>query len=86
MRESRCIRQENTGNRWNMDAVFRPEIFGFFPVDSCQFPVLSGRSRPEIIGKIQKISGRNTASTKSPEFHGTGRFRAVWFDLGVIIL
>ncbi len=50
MRESRCILQENTGNRWNVDAVFRPEIFGFFPVDSCQFPVLSGRNQAESIG------------------------------------
>jgi hypothetical protein len=32
--------------------LFRPEIVHFFPVDSCQFPMLSGRNRPEIIGKI----------------------------------
>jgi hypothetical protein len=47
---SRGILQENTGNRWNMEAVFRPEIVRFFPVDSCQLPVLSGRNQPEIIG------------------------------------
>jgi hypothetical protein len=34
--------------------------FGFFPVDSYQFPVLSGR---------------NTASTKSPELPEIGRFQ-----------
>jgi hypothetical protein len=28
---------------------------GFFPVDSCQLPVLSGKNRPEIIGKNPKI-------------------------------
>jgi hypothetical protein len=28
--ESRGILQENTGNRWNMEAVFRPEIVRIF--------------------------------------------------------
>jgi hypothetical protein len=32
--------------------------------------------------KIRKFSGRNTASTQSPELPGTGRFRAGLFDLG----
>ncbi len=32
--------------------------------------------------KIRKFSGRSTASTKSPELPGTGRFRAGLFDLG----
>jgi hypothetical protein len=32
--------------------------------------------------KIRKIFGRNTASTKSPELPGTGRFRTGLFDLG----
>jgi hypothetical protein len=45
----------------------------FFPVDSCQLPV------PEIVGKI---SGQNTASTKSSELSGTGSFQAGLFDLG----
>ncbi len=45
------------------------KLSGFFPMNSCQLPVLSDRNRPEIIGKF---SGRNTASTKSP---GTGSFR-----------
>ncbi len=65
-----------------MEAVFQREIFRFFPVDSCQLPVLSGRKRAESIGKIRKISGRTTASTKSPELPGTGRFWAGLFDLG----
>jgi len=42
----------------------------------------SCRNRPEIIGKIRKFSGQNTASTKSPEFPGTRRFRAGLFELG----
>ncbi len=60
-----------------------PEITGiwfrFFSVDSCQLPVLSGKKSSK---KIRKISARNTASTKSPELHGTGRFRARLFALG----
>jgi hypothetical protein len=56
-------------------------LAGFFPVDSCQLPVLSDRNRPEIIGKIRKISGRNTASTKSLELPGTATFWAGLFDL-----
>jgi hypothetical protein len=31
MRESQSFLQESTGNRWNMEAVFRPEIFRIFP-------------------------------------------------------
>jgi len=30
MQESHRILQENTGNRWNMEAVFRPEIVQIF--------------------------------------------------------
>jgi hypothetical protein len=48
-------------------------------LDSRQLPVLSDRNGQEIIGKI---SGRNTASTKSPELPGTGSFRPGLFDLG----
>jgi hypothetical protein len=76
MRESHRILQESTGNRWNMEAVFRPEIFGFFqwiPTNFLCFPVGTGRKSLE---KIRKISDRNTASRKSPEF------RAGLFDLG----
>jgi len=36
--------------------------------------------------KIRKISGRNTASTKSPELPGTGRFQAGLFDLVLFAL
>ncbi len=78
---SREILQESTENRRNMEAVFRPEIFRIFPADFCQLPVLSGRNRAE---SIEKIPGRNTASTKSPELLKTGRFRAGLFDLGDI--
>jgi hypothetical protein len=77
MRESHRILQENTGYRWNMEAVFRTEIVWIFPVDSCQLPVISGRNRPEIIGKNPK--------NFRPEycFHKvTGSFRIGLFDLG----
>jgi hypothetical protein len=49
------ILQENTGNRWNLEAVFRPEMVQIFPVDIYPLPVLSGMNRPEIIGKNPKI-------------------------------
>jgi hypothetical protein len=45
--------------------------------------MLSGKNRPKITGKIRKISGRNTASTKSPELPGTGPFQAGLFQLGI---
>jgi hypothetical protein len=38
----RRILQENTGNRWDIEAEFRPENFQVFPVDSCEIPVFSG--------------------------------------------
>jgi hypothetical protein len=40
MRESHWILQENTGNIWNMEAVFPPGISRFFPM-------ISGRILPE---------------------------------------
>jgi len=55
-------------------------------VDSPQLPVLSDRNWPEIMEKIRKVSALNTASTKSPELLGTGRFRAGLFDLGTHML
>jgi hypothetical protein len=55
---------------------------GFFPAYSCQFPVLSGRNRSEIIGKNSKISDWNTASKKSLGSPRTDLFRAGLLDLG----
>ncbi len=46
-RESHRILRESNGN----DRKF----VGFFPMDSSQFPVLSGKKRSEIIGKNPKI-------------------------------
>jgi hypothetical protein len=54
MRESHRILQESTRNRWNMEALFWPEIFRIFPVDTCPLPVLSGISGAESIGKNPK--------------------------------
>jgi hypothetical protein len=52
-----------------MEAVFRPEIVWIFPVDSCQLPVLSGRSRLEIIGNIREGPGMEYCFRNSPEIH-----------------
>jgi hypothetical protein len=79
MRESHRILQENTGNRWKMAAVFRSEIVRIFSGEFLCFPAGTGRKSSE---KIRKFSGRNTASTKSPELPGTGNFRTGLFDLG----
>jgi hypothetical protein len=37
------FRQKSTGNPWNVEAVFPPEIFGFSPM-------ISGRFLPESSG------------------------------------
>jgi len=58
------------------------KFFGFFRgflTISCAFRQEPGGKHWK---KNLKTSGRNTASTKSPELHGTGRFRAGLFDLG----
>jgi hypothetical protein len=36
------FRQENIGNRWNMEAIFRPENFRIFPDDFQPVPAGSG--------------------------------------------
>ncbi len=51
MRKSRRIPQESTGNGSSIPAG---SFSDFFPVSSCEFPVLSGRKRSEIIGKNPK--------------------------------
>jgi hypothetical protein len=51
-------------------------------VDSYQLPVLSGRNRLEIVEKIRKSSGWNTASKIRRKFIGFGRFPLYIFDLG----
>src|ERR1700737_3053409 len=56
------------------------DFFRWIPGNFLCFPAGTGRKSSE---KIRKIFGRNTASTKSPESHGTGRFRAVRFDLRI---
>jgi hypothetical protein len=56
---------------------------GNCPVDSCQLPFFPAGTDWKLSEKIRKISGRNTASTKSPELPGAGSFRARLFDLGI---
>ncbi len=51
MWESHRILQEKTGNRWNMEAVFRPELVRFF---SGGFLSTSCAFRQETIGKNPK--------------------------------
>jgi hypothetical protein len=66
MRESHRILQENTGNRWNMEAVFRPEIVrifsGGFLSNSCAF-------RQEPAGNHQKKSENFPAGILLPQNH-----------------
>ncbi len=54
--------QENTGNQWNLEAVFRQESLRIFSGD---FRLASSSFRQETLEndweKIQKVSGRNTA-------------------------
>ena len=59
------IPKEDTGNHWNWKQYSSRKMVGFFPADSYKFPMLSDRNRPEFIGKIPKISDRNTASEKT---------------------
>jgi hypothetical protein len=47
-RERRRILQESSGNRWKWKQYSDRKFIGFFPVDFCQFPVLSCRNRPVI--------------------------------------
>ncbi len=54
-RESHRILQESTGNSRKWKQYSNRRFFGFFPVDSSQFHVLSSRNRSEIIGKNPKI-------------------------------
>jgi hypothetical protein len=55
------------------------DFFRWIPANFLCFP--AGTSR-KALEEIRKISGRNTAFTKSPELPGTGRFRAGLFELG----
>ena len=43
MLETHWILQENTGNDWKLEAVFRSKTARIIPVNSCQNPVFSGR-------------------------------------------
>jgi hypothetical protein len=66
MRESHRILQENTGNRWNVEAVFRPEIVqifsGGFLSTSCTF-------RQEPPGNHRKKSEKFPAGILLPQNH-----------------
>jgi hypothetical protein len=62
---------------------------GFFPVDSSQLPVLSGRKRSEIIGKNPK---KFPAGTLLPRNHGnypesavSGPGCSIWLYTNIIL-
>jgi hypothetical protein len=59
-----------------------PDFFRWIPGNLLCSSAGTGLKSSE---KKRKISGQNTASTKSPELPRIGRFRAGLFDLGVSI-
>jgi hypothetical protein len=67
-----CKKTQEIAGTWKQYSDRK--LSAFFPVDSCQLPALSGRSRPEMIGK--------NSENFRPELPGTGSFRAGLFDLG----
>jgi len=56
-----------------------PDFFRPIPVNFLCFPLGNGR---KALKKIRKFFGWNTASAKSPELPGTGRFWTGLFDGG----
>jgi hypothetical protein len=66
MRESHRIPHENTGNRWNMEAVFRPGIVRIF---SCPFLSTSCASRHEPTENHRKKSKKLPAGILLPQHH-----------------
>jgi hypothetical protein len=71
--------RKSLGHGSSIPAGNCPDFFRRIPANFLCFPAGIGRKALE---KIRKFSGRNTASTKSPELPGTGRFRVGLFDLG----
>ena len=81
-RRKHWILQEHTGSHRIMEAVFQPENSGFFPVISDQFLAGKHRSDRNAPEKIQKFSGRNTASMIRCLPVYSYRNCPVFFDLG----
>ena len=67
---------------WNQYASRK--LPGFFRWIPAKFLCFSAGSNRKSLKKIRKIPYRKTASMKSPECLGTGRFRAGMFDLGYV--
>ncbi len=60
-------------------------VFSDFPAKIPKETHVSGRNPPGSARNSTQESGhRNTASMKSPEYHGTGRFLPCVFDLGIV--
>ncbi len=71
---SRGILQENTGNRWNMEAVFRPGIVRIF---SSRFLSTSSDFRQEPAENHRKKTGQFPAGILLPQNHRNYRKLAV---------
>jgi hypothetical protein len=71
MRESHRIPQENTGNPWNWKQYSNRKFSGFFPVDSCQLPVRSGRNIASMFPRFPTGTGPYLLTwVVSDEWHG----------------
>jgi hypothetical protein len=85
MRESHRTLQENTGNIWNMEALFSPKIFQIFSDDFWKDPLgkhwkLSestgknpGNSRPEYCFQLPSIFRCKPAVSRRTSFTGEGK-------------
>jgi hypothetical protein len=60
MQESHWILQENTGNIWDMEAVFPPEIYRIFSDDFRKDPLGNH-------GKLSESTGKNLGNSR-PEY------------------
>ena len=78
--------QENTGNQWNVEAVFRPEFFRIF---SGWLPTRSCRNKQELTGKKFENFPAEILLPRSADFRcfpvRTGPYSSTWrflnFDL-----
>jgi hypothetical protein len=85
MRESHRILQENTGNIWNMQAVFPPGIFRIFSDDFRKDPLRKhwklsestgknpGNSRPEYCFQLSSIFRCKPAVSRRTSFTWVAR-------------
>ena len=75
-----CRKTPEMAGRWKQYSGRK--LTGFFRWIPAKFLCFPAGINRKSLEKILKIPYRNTASMKSPEYLGTGRFRAEMFDLG----